>query len=1438
MGDSEDEFRESRRGRLKAGGPQGGRRLRRRPPPPAPARGDEAEAPGKTQDGGEGGGGAPSGASGLPPASLLGAPPGAGDAAAEEGGRGSRHCQEQAQGSAQVTLEPLALPGASARKEEEEKDHARRPPACEEEEEALRGDQSWGCQGAVPEELQPGSLEEAGWVFCQICQKDLSAMNSVRREQHVNRCLDDLEGPLPAPPAARGPVVPECPICGKGFSSLRSRGGHLKRCAARMEVPPTLLLQAVRQQQQETLLLGLPAAQSGSKRKGASSTQRLPKKRKVAAEVDGATEDLLVAMAMSRSLLEEEEGKAKQLAGSRQDGALKSRKPRKAEKKSRAKLGLPLPPLPLLLPQDPQETRRRIEARVAQLLSEAEEEEFPSTPLLPPSRLMDAELPQGAGGSLWEASSLARLCPPGSFRATDFARSVSLQMPKEGAVLGVALPSLGPARAPEREQGLAGAVLLQGSAPGDSRERLPCRPGDAEALEDLVELAGEGLTLTQWQMEGPGQGWLPGDAQQSSFLQPLEKQLPQRICPQTLPLGSLADAFRGMVNNPHLSDIQFQVDTGEVLYAHLFVLYARCPQLMEMVGCEGFLVAEEGGAGTRRVLLSDVSKEALGVFLSYLYTADVSVPRHVLSEVAALARRFGATELAGMCRSCQPGPGVPGAEDEAGEDRAGTFEELLRSMWLEEEEEAVLQGGQLEEADSEEVGEQELEQIYEFAATQRKAAHDRLVFRKGAANPRKEPAESRAAMAEWTGSLCPEQSQLPGAAADAAARGTGPPLRAATGSVPQMEEEENSEQHEHSAVLFPATQGDCSGLSQQSHCAKEQKGNAASQGPASQGFPSLLWGPPRDLLPLGSSSPKQSAASPTSPLAVLSLVLPGLSPLGLSSPPPHGELERPARNKSPGGCGTLESSPIVLLDSDEEAERAEAGVLLAGAALSGPCTGALQSSQGGAGVSSGQRPSLSPAQVGPGELWDAGGGSPLLLRLASNGEDSWEEASSWRVPDTPLLGGYTLAPGTEEQGSKGAGESLPTHSSTPRLPLLGPPSAQEKPSSSPVVIVGDSEEELDSAAPLPQSGTLVPGEDSLCPSEGEGDSLLCLTPNAPAPLGTPPPAVGVKSPPARSPMAGGAAAPHLGERGASTEDSDSSEVFPLTQRTPDLAFEAGSETPSAAPPTPMPSYSIMETPKLKKELRRFGVRALPKRKMILKLKEIFQYTHQGARANPQEKAAVASQRTLPHSPAQPVPRKPRLAVASSPVGKRLPGSAEPHQGARGSQMVCGFRDERLGQVSDPHTSGRLQGTASLPTGFPPGGSTKDSAPTASQESTASSGTGSDVSVVSQSSSSMEFGSLVEEEEEEHVPASQAAVREAHKLEALRRHLVSKPALCRQILLYQPIELAGLQAELKESGIRIAMGKLMDFLDAHCITFTTAEARREKQRHSKKRRRRF
>uniref|UniRef100_A0A452SP07 Structure-specific endonuclease subunit SLX4 n=1 Tax=Ursus americanus TaxID=9643 RepID=A0A452SP07_URSAM len=218
--------------------------------------------------------------------------------------------------------------------------------------------------------------------------------------------------------------------------------------------------------------------------------------------------------------------------------------------------------------------------------------------------------------------------------------------------------------------------------------------------------------------------------------------------------------------------------------------------------------------------------------------------------------------------------------------------------------------------------------------------------------------------------------------------------------------------------------------------------------------------------------------------------------------------------------------------------------------------------------------------------------------------------------------------------------------------------------------------------------------------------------------------------------------------------------------------------PPKVPITPMPRYSIMETPVLKKELDRFGVRPLPKRQMVLKLKEIFQYTHQTLESD-SENESQSSQVLL----------------------------EAPHSQTHTSRSSKGPQHQK--KQPDP------DGDAQLP---------------ASQESVASSVDSSDSSFSSQSSS-CEFGAALEcaegEEGEEEVSASQVAVHAAATEEALRRYIRSRPALYRKVLLYQPFELAELQAELKQHGIRVATAKLLDFLDAHCITFTTAATRKER-----------
>lgn len=73
-----------------------------------------------------------------------------------------------------------------------------------------------------------------------------------------------------------------------------------------------------------------------------------------------------------------------------------------------------------------------------------------------------------------------------------------------------------------------------------------------------------------------------------------------------------------------------------------------------------------------------------------------------------------------------------------------------------------------------------------------------------------------------------------------------------------------------------------------------------------------------------------------------------------------------------------------------------------------------------------------------------------------------------------------------------------------------------------------------------------------------------------------------------------------------------------------------------------------------------------------------------------------------------------------------------------------------------------------------------------------------------------------------ITASQAAVRQKDKLQAVRSFIQSDPALYSRVLQYQPLSLCELKAGLRAAGIRLSTTKLLDFLDSQCITFTTAK----------------
>ncbi|WAQ99274.1 SLX4-like protein [Mya arenaria] len=125
-------------------------------------------------------------------------------------------------------------------------------------------------------------------ISCQVCHKDLTCMNSQRRMQHVNKCIDRQEASEQAEKEGKQlleqaqTAILDCPMCGRACKTQQSRKSHLKRCSVSLGVSTEQMLKLVRDQETE--------------RENLLAAGVMP------ANISQFEEDVQVAMAISTSL--------------------------------------------------------------------------------------------------------------------------------------------------------------------------------------------------------------------------------------------------------------------------------------------------------------------------------------------------------------------------------------------------------------------------------------------------------------------------------------------------------------------------------------------------------------------------------------------------------------------------------------------------------------------------------------------------------------------------------------------------------------------------------------------------------------------------------------------------------------------------------------------------------------------------------------------------------------------------------------------------------------------------------------------------------------------------------------------------------------------------------------------------------------------------------
>ncbi|XP_041456997.1 uncharacterized protein LOC121409206 [Lytechinus variegatus] len=276
-----------------------------------------------------------------------------------------------------------------------------------------------------------------------------------------------------------------------------------------------------------------------------------------------------------------------------------------------------------------------------------------------------------------------------------------------------------------------------------------------------------------------------------------------------------------------------------------------------------------------------------------------------------------------------------------------------------------------------------------------------------------------------------------------------------------------------------------------------------------------------------------------------------------------------------------------------------------------------------------------------------------------------------------------------------------------------------------------------------------------------------------------------------------------------------------------------------APITPMPDYGSMITPELKKELKRFGIKPLAKKKAKLLLTEIFSYLHQ---VMPEDESDEDTSSTAKVNQ-EPEPSKGR---AKKGKATRKPATKKGQGQKKGKEESSS--DDRATKKPKKPTKPRKRKTAEEILDETPTKRMKKESPVKERIlDTGRSGvgtedsTGVDELVSSQGSRSSsidsdknDFGESMYHEDEEEDDVVMATQQVQDMPTELKKYIMRNKELHQRILQYEVLNLEEFYKELKEAQVPCSKIKLIEFLDQQCITFRHKEGSRQRKPKKTKR----